>query len=114
MKVILDHEKNPRGVFLPVEEWEALKYGISTAHQLYKLMDDLSHRDVFDLTPEQFSEQLHSAACMEVEKALDNGFYLSYPASAENTFVHRYKDDSSEEVQIDINTGKERVIRGIF
>jgi len=111
MKVILDHEKNPRGVFLPVEEWETLKYGISTAHQLYKLMDDLSHRDVFDLTPEQFSEQLHSAASMEVEKALDNGFYLSYPASTENTFIHRYRDDSSEEVQIDINTGKESVIR---
>ncbi|MGY4537834.1 hypothetical protein ACVW0P_002253 [Mucilaginibacter sp. UYNi724] len=110
MEVILDNGKKPRGVFLPLEEWETLKYGINKASELYKLMDDLSHPDVFEMSPAQFSQYLASPAQQVVKNALDNGLYLSYPAGTPNTFVHQYKDGSQEVVQYDLQTGKEHLI----
>ncbi|TFF36144.1 hypothetical protein [Mucilaginibacter psychrotolerans] len=111
MEVILDNGKRPRGVFLPLEEWEALKYGINKASELYKLMDDLSHPDVFEMAPAQFSDYLASPAQQVVNNALDNGLYISYPAGTPNTFVHRYKDGTQETVKYDLHTGSGNIIK---
>ncbi len=115
MEVILDSEKKPRGVFLPLEEWEALKYGINKASNLYKLMDDLSHPDIFEMNAEQFSQYMEPASAEVVKKALDSGLYVSYPAGAElpDNFIHEYKNGKKVLVEIDPNNGKERFLRNL-
>ena len=111
MEVILDNGQRPRGVFLPLEEWETLKYGINKASELYKLMDDLSHPDVFEMNASQFSEYLELPSQQLVNKALENGLYLSYPAGLPNTFIHQYKDGSQETVAYDMESGKEHIVK---
>jgi hypothetical protein len=115
MEVILDSEKKPRGVFLPLEEWEALKYGINKASNLYKLMDDLSHPDIFEMNAEQFSQYMEPACAEVVKKALDSGLYVSYPAGEElpDNFIHEYKNGKKVSVEIDPNNGKERFLRNL-
>ncbi|PWK65783.1 hypothetical protein LX99_05016 [Mucilaginibacter oryzae] len=115
MEVILDSEKKPRGVFLPLEEWEALKYSINKASNLYKLMDELSHPDIFEMTPEQFSQYMQPASAKVVKKALDNGLYVSYPAGAElpDNFIHEYKNGKKVLVEVDPNSGMERFLRNL-
>lgn len=115
MEVILDSEKRPCGVFLPLEEWEALKYGINKASNLYKLMDDLSHPDIFEMNAEQFSQYMEPASAEVVKRALDSGLYVSYPAGEElpDNFIHEYKNGKKVLVEIDPNSGKERFLRNL-
>jgi hypothetical protein len=115
MEVIFDNEQKPRGVFLPLEEWEVLKYGVNKASNLYKLMDELSHPDIFDMTASEFSQYMEPAAAEIVKNALDSGLYVSYPAGSElpGAFVHEYKNGKKMLVEIDPLSGKEHFLRNL-
>ncbi len=116
MEVILDNEQKPRGVFLPLAEWEILKPGVNKASDLYKLMDELSQPDIFDMNPEQFSEYLAPVAEDTVRQALDDGLYFSYPAGSKElpgAFIHEYKNGKKVLIEIDNQTGKEHFIRNL-
>ena len=114
MEVILDNEHKPRGVFLPLAEWETLKPGIDEASDLYKLMDELCQPDVFDMNAQQFSEYLAPVVEQTVLQALDDGLYFSYPADSNEfpeAFVHEYKNGRKVLIRIDSKTGKEHFIK---
>jgi len=114
MEVVFDSEQRPRGVFLPLDEWESLKPDVSEASDLYKLMDGFSKADIFEMSAEQFSEYLAPVAEEAARGALDNGLYLSYPANTKElpgVFIHEYKNGKKEMVEIDNKTGKEYFIK---
>lgn len=115
MEVILDNEKKPSGVYLPLTEWETLKYGINKASTLYKLMDELSHPDIFDMDANEFSQYMEPVAAEAVNKALESGLYVSYPAGAElpDAFIHEYQSGRKVLVEVDKQTGKEHFIRNL-
>jgi hypothetical protein len=113
MEIILDNDQKPRGIYLPIEELEVLKGGVNQTSILYKLMDDLSHPDIFDMNDEAFSSYLQPAASAVVDGALNNGLYVSYPAGEKfpGTFIHQYKSGRKVLVSIDQSTGKEHFVR---
>jgi len=115
MEVILDNEKNPQGVYLPLTEWDTLKNGINKASNLYRLMEELSHPDVFEMNAEQFSQYLEPVAAGAVNKALENGLYVSCPAGADmpNAFIQEYQNGRKILVEVDQRTGKEHFIRNL-
>lgn len=80
MEIVLDHDQKPQGVFLPLDEWEQLKHGINRASDLYKLMDELSQKDIFDMNADEFSAYLAPVAQSVVQAAHDQDLYFSYPS----------------------------------
>lgn len=116
MEIILDHEQKPQGVFLPLAEWNTLKHGINAASELYKLMDELSQKDVFDMDAAEFSAYLAPVASKAVQQALDQDLYFSYPADPNEhpgTFIHEYKNGKKVLIKIDSQTGKEHFIKNL-
>lgn len=116
MEVVLNHEQKPQGVFLPLAEWEQLKHVINKASELYKLMDELSQKDIFDMDAEEFAAHLAPVAKDVVGTALNQGLYFSYPAGGQelpSTFIHEYKNGRKVLIEVDAQTGKEHFIRNL-
>lgn len=114
MEVVLNHEQKPQGVFLALAEWEQLKHGINKASELYKLMDELSQKDIFDMDANEFAAHLAPVAKDTANKALDQGLYFSYPTGGQepcSTFIHEYKNGRKVLIEVDSQTGKEHFIR---
>lgn len=116
MEVILDDKQQPKGVYIPLREWEQLKHGIYKASELYKLMDELSQPDVFDMDADELSAHLSPVAEQVVKETFDQDLYISYPAVSAglpNAFIHEYRNGKKVLVQVDTNTGKEHFIRNL-
>ena len=116
MEVVLDHDQKPQGVFLPLNEWEELKHGINRASDLYKLMDELSNKDIFDMDAAEFASHLAPVAQATAQQALDAGLYHSYPSGLEGepaTFIHEYQNGRKILIKIDGQTGKEHFIKNL-
>jgi len=116
MEVFLNHEQKPQGVFLPLAEWEQLKHGVNKASELYKLMDELSQKDIFEMDVNEFAAHLAPVAKDAVAKALEQGLYFSYPAGGQelrSTFIHEYQSGRKVLIEVDVQTGKEHFIRNL-
>ena len=116
MEVVLNHEQKPQGVFLALGEWEQLKHGINKASELYKLMDELIQKDIFDMDAGEFAAHLAPIAKDTANKALDQGLYFSYAAGEKepgSTFIHEYKNGRKVLIEVDAQIGKEHFIRNL-
>jgi len=116
MEVVLDQQQKPQGVFLPLAEWEQLRHGINKGSELYKLMDELSQQDVFEMNVNEFKAHLTPVIESTVQQTLEQGAYISYPADIQDDpamFIHEYKDGKRVLVRVDVNTGKEQFIRDL-
>lgn len=116
MEVILDTNQKPTGVFLSLSEWEQVKPGVNSSSSLYKLMDELSHRDVFDMNSQELADHLQPVIEQTVKQALDNGLYFSYPADPDGfpgAFIHEYKNGKKVLIEIDTQTGREHFIKNL-
>ena len=116
MEVVLDQQQKPQGVFLPLDDWEQLKHVINRASDLYKLMDDLTHPDIFEMDAHAFAGYVAPIAQDAVHKAFDQGLYFSYPSGNEDlpsTFIHEYKNGKKVLVKIDTQTGKEHFLKNL-
>ncbi|MDB5145752.1 MAG: hypothetical protein JWQ66_4465 [Mucilaginibacter sp.] len=113
MKIILDSDQHPKGIYFPLDEWEKFKHHINSSSDLYKLMDELSHQDVFDMDKAEFADYLLPVAENAAKKALDQGLYFSYPAGDDvpGAFIHEYLNGKKILVEIDETTGKEHFLK---
>ena len=116
MKVILNEEKQPQGVFLQLEDWEMVKQSVDPVCDLYKLMLELNQKSIFDMSPGEFATHLKPHTNKIVDEALQNGLYFSYPTDGTGeagTFIHQYLNDKKILVEIDEQTGKEHFLKSL-
>jgi len=116
MEIVLDHEQKPQGVFLPLKEWEHLRHVINRASDLYKLMDELTQKDVFDMDADEFAAHLLPVAENAARQSLEQGLYFSYPSRLEGepaTFIHEYQNGRKVLVKVDNQTGKEQFLKNL-
>jgi hypothetical protein len=113
MEVILDEERCPQGIFVSLKEWEHLKQSVDVESELYRLMEELTEKDVFDMKPEEFAAHLAPVAEMANKTALEEGHYLLYAAGEQGppkSFIHQYSDRKIL-IQVDGETGKEHFLK---
>ncbi|WP_158829348.1 hypothetical protein [Mucilaginibacter lacusdianchii] len=116
MEIVLDQQQKPQGIFLPLSEWEQIKPSVSKASALYKLMDELTQKDIFEMDPDEFAVHLAPVAQEATQRAFVQGLYVSYRAglhSPENYFVHEYQNGRKVLVSVDAETGKDHFVRNL-
>ncbi|QJD97187.1 hypothetical protein HH214_15565 [Mucilaginibacter robiniae] len=116
MEVVLDQQQKPQGVFLPLSEWEQLRHGINKASELYKLMDELSEKDIFAMDDQEFKSLLAPVIREAVQSSLDQGLYFSYSAGIKDDpalFIHEYKDGKRVLIRVDAATGREHFVKDL-
>jgi hypothetical protein len=116
MEVVLDQQRKPQGVFLPLAEWEQLRHGINKTSELYKLMDELSEKDIFAMDDKEFKAHLEPVITEAVQVSLDQGLYFSYSAGIKEDptmFIHEYKGGKRVLIRVDAATGREEYIKDL-
>lgn len=116
MKVIHDKKKQPQGVFIPLADWKGLKDGIDSSNDLYKVMEELTQKSVFEMTPEELTAKLAPMTEKVIADALNNGLYISYPAGflgKPNQFIHENIKGVKQLIEIDVQTGEERLLKNL-
>lgn len=116
MEVVLDQQQKPQGVFLPLAEWEQLRHAVSTSSELYKLMDELTEKDIFTMDDREFKAHLQPVIKEAIQASLDQGLYFSYSAGIKEDpalFIHEYKDGKRVLIRVDAATGREEFIKDL-
>ena len=110
MKVALDDQQQT-GVFISMDELAHLDKHLA---ELYQLKDQLTSTSVFDLTPEQLKARLSPTIHKAIAHALANGAYVSYlqpDPKIPARYIHEYADGKLDYVNIDLQTGKEVIVK---
>jgi hypothetical protein len=109
MKVILDTEHQP-GIFIPLAELSDIDTRIA---ELFQLREELSPRSVFDISVEEINQRLEPNSASLASAALSKGAYLTYRNTDKTPakYINEYADQTIEHVNVNRNTGKDRIIK---
>ncbi|TFF40365.1 hypothetical protein [Mucilaginibacter psychrotolerans] len=113
MKVIINQDDQPTGVFIPLDEWAQVITSVKRNTALHHLLSRKPARSVFELSPYELNNKLHGVTSQLVAEAYENDLYTSHSSTAglPNEFIHRYPDGKIELVKIDTTTGREEILK---
>ncbi|MDP9079987.1 MAG: hypothetical protein M3O71_21380 [Bacteroidota bacterium] len=110
MKVILDNQSQPQGIFIPFDEWEKIKAQTPPDSQLYQMMDAYKAKSVFEMSEKELASHLGPFTQSLVGKALAAGHYsLTLNSSPPGKFLHEYASGRKEAVDINSATGAQLI-----
>lgn len=92
LQVVMNNEKKPSGVFIPLEDWAELNDTVRPSSPIYDLMEELT------LSPEirKFKEEYHLSSgrsIKEVERSSRNRIETIYIDAFAKGLPRYYKDD---------------------
>jgi hypothetical protein len=114
LKIVVGKEKEPTGVFIGLDDWNAVAPSVDTSSELYQLMSGLTFRSVFDMTSEEIQAKAKPIAEAAKKLAWEHGMPISYRNEVcleDDLIIHEYQTGEKDLVSVSPENGSVKKLR---